>query len=147
MFRYEIMINPESCHNLFRLLHTRDLDHTKLQGVIFDNCCNFNSYLLNREARRYEYLLCLVDISHFKGHKKIKKGYSKSPGHVGCSNGFNSELYKENFGRNFNSQGREQFHSLLQKVSTSFNNMSFSSYMTMIKVFAVMRNLKNKGVI
>ena len=141
------MIEPESCHNLFRCLQTRNINHRKLKAVCYDNCCNFHSYLLNREARRYENLLCLIDISHFKGHKKVKQGYSKSPGHVGCSSGYNSELYKKNFNPNFNSQGREQFHSLIEKVSTSFNFMSFRGYMTMLKVFTVMRNLKNKGVI
>ena len=39
-FRFEIMIEPESCHNAFRLIQTRDIDHSKLKGLIYDNGCN-----------------------------------------------------------------------------------------------------------
>ena len=51
----------------------RDLDTSLLKGVIYDNACNFNSYLLEREPREWQYLRCLVDGAHYRGHKKAKK--------------------------------------------------------------------------
>ena len=53
----------------------RDLDTSKLKGVFYDNACNLHSYILNREPREWQYLRCLVDGMHFRGHKKTKKGY------------------------------------------------------------------------
>ena len=146
-YGFELMLNPESSKNLFRILQCRDLNHFKLQAILFDNACNFNAYLLNREPRMYEYLRCLIDISHFHGHKKRKLNSNTRMGHLGCSSSFNAANYKEHFSRSFNSQGREQFHSLLEKVSSSFTQMNYTSYMILLRVFCIMRNLKNKNII
>ena len=53
-FGYEIMLNKESSHNLFRFLRTRDVNLNKLEGVLFDFCCNLHPYALNREAEDFE---------------------------------------------------------------------------------------------
>ena len=45
---------------------------------------------------------------------------SKSDGHLGCSNGYDGLAYKPYLHKHFNSEGREQVHSLLEKVSSSF---------------------------
>ena len=58
--------------------------------------------------------------------------YKKSPGHLGCSSGFNSLNYKPYMPPGFNSQGREQCNSLLEKISGSLKQMNFVSYMTML---------------
>ena len=89
-YGFELMLNPESSKNLFRILQCRDLNHFKLQAILFDNACNFNAYLLNREPRMYEYLRCLIDISHFHGHKKRKLNSNTRMGHLGCSSSFNA---------------------------------------------------------
>ena len=59
----------------------RDLDtRTKLKGVFYDNACNFHTYLLGREPKEWEYLRCLVDGMHYRGHKKQpKRSVSQSP--------------------------------------------------------------------
>ena len=55
--------------------------------------------------------------------------------------------YKPSLHSHFNSEGREQVHSLLQKVSSSFRQMNYSSFMHMHRVFSGIRNLKSKGLI
>ena len=69
---------------------------------------------------------------------------SKSDGHLGCSNGYDGLAYKPYLHKHFNSEGREQVHSLLEKVSSSFRQMNFTSYMHLHRVFFGIRNLKSK---
>ena len=130
---FEMLLNRESSHNIFRLIQCRDLDRANLKGIIYDNACNLNSYILNREPRENEFLQCLVDGCHWNNHK-------------GCSQGFNSKNYKE-FIPTLNSQGREQMHSVLEKLSPAFRNMNYFSYMTKLRVFFGVNNLKKKGII
>ena len=73
---FEMNLTSESPHNLFRVLMCRDLDTSRLKGVIFDNACNFHIYLLGREPREWKYLRCLVDGAHYRGHKKTKKRFA-----------------------------------------------------------------------
>ena len=113
-YGYEIMLCQESAHNLFRLLMCRDVDLLSLKGIIFDNACGLDRYILNREPREFEYLRCLVDGAHwqvyyfvcaqlhiinqqiiYQGQKKLKRPDRKGRGgHIGCSEGFNYNLYK-----------------------------------------------------
>ena len=46
--------------------------------------------------------------------------HKRSPGHLGCSSGFNSMLYKPYLPSGFNTQGREQCNSLLEKIRETF---------------------------
>ena len=131
---FELLINREGGHNLFRLLQTRDLDIEKLEGVVYDNACNFDSYLLNREPRDFPYLRTLVDGAHWNNH-------------TGCSQGYNSQNYRSTLPKNWNTQGREQVHSLLEEVSSSFRQTNYVSFMTLVRVFFGMTNLKNKKLI
>ena len=55
--------------------------------------------------------------------------------------------YKPSLHSHLNSEGREQVHSLLQKVSSSFRQMNYSSFMHMHRVFSGIRNIKSKGLI
>ena len=105
-----MMLAKESAHNLSRFLMCRDVDMSKLEGVIFDNACGLDAYMLNREPREFQYLRCLVDGSHWQGQKKLKKpNKSGKGGHLGCSEGFNFNLYKV-------------FHNLLPSSGLLFNN-------------------------
>ena len=74
---FELMKNPESPRNVFRFLMTRDisLDPEKencLKGVIYDNACTLSKYILNREAKRFQYLRLLVDGMHWTGHRRTR---------------------------------------------------------------------------
>ena len=46
---------------------------SRLKGVIYDNACNFHSYLLGREPREWQYLRCLVDGAHFCERRSNRK--------------------------------------------------------------------------
>ena len=51
---------------------------------------------LFREPREFEYLRTLVDGAHWQGQKKLKRpDRSGRGGHLGCSEGFNFNLYKQ----------------------------------------------------
>ena len=131
---FELMLQRESAHNIFRLLMCRDLDFDRLKGVIFDHSCGLDQYLLNREPREFEYLRCLVDGSHWSGHKRLRKpDRSGKGGHVGCSEGFNFNLYKPHLPYQTNSQGREQMHAILDKLVPSLRQMSYPVFMTTMK--------------
>ena len=130
---FECLLNKESEHNIFRLIQCRDIMRERLDGIIYDNACNLNSYILNREPRENEYLRTLVDGCHWPNHKN-------------CSQGFNSANYKDSIPK-LNSQGREQIHSVIEKLSPSFRNMNYFSYMTMMEVFFGINNLKKKNII
>ena len=147
---YEIMLNAESPRNAFRLLKCRDLDmNGSLKGAIFDFGCGLHDYILGREAKEFEYLRVLVDVSHYRGHKKIKSGKGKenTGGHLGCSSGYDSGNYKEYLGKHFQTTGREQIHSPLNKLCSSLQQMKFTTYMKFLEVYFVYRNLKSMGEI
>ena len=134
----------ESPKNLFRLLMCRDLEFSRLRGIIFDHACGLNQYIMNREPQRFQYLRTLVDGVHFRGHKKTKKGTSKKGGHSGCSNGFNSMEYKKYWKSGYYTQGREQIHSQIDALTPSFRQMSYQSYMVMLRTFFALNNLKKR---
>ena len=65
-FGYELMLTQESSLNQFRFLMCRDVNMSKLEGVIFVNACGLDAYISNREPREFQYLRCLVDGSHWQ---------------------------------------------------------------------------------
>ena len=65
------------------------------------------------------------------GKAKRDSDRTGSGGHLGCSEGFNFNLYKEHLPEKTNSQGREQLHSKLDKMVESLIQMQgtqFSEY-------------------
>ena len=165
---YELMLCIESSHNIFRLLMCHDINMHELKGVIFDFPCGLDQYMLNREPLEFEYLRLLVDGGHWQvsqlvwfaltsmtllslwqGQKKLRQpDRSGQGGHIGCSAGFNFNLYKPYISvKQPNSQGREQMHSKLDKLCPSLKLMDYADYMNFLRVFFGLSNLKNKGVI
>ena len=103
---------------------------------------------LFREPREFEYLKTLVDGAHWQGQKKLKRpDRSGRGGHLGCSEGFNFNLYKQHLKEGVLSQGREQMHSRLTKLSSSLCQMNYNSFMIFLKVYFAITNLKNKGIL
>ena len=99
-----------------------------------------------REPREFEYLRTLVDGAHWQGQKRLKRpDRSGRGGHLGCSEGFNFNLYKPTLPHGTNSQGREQMHAKLDKMVDSLIQMEYSSFMIFMKVFFGINNLRNKG--
>ena len=128
---------------------TRDVDMANLEGVIFDFACGLDNYLLNREPREFQYLRCLVDGSHWQGQKKMRKpDRSGRGGHLGCSDGFNFNLYKKYLPGLLYSQGREeQTHADMEKCIDSLGQMNYKNFMQHMRVFFGLTNLKHRGLI
>ena len=132
---FELMLKPETCNNMFRILSCLDIDLSVLNTVIYDNGCNLSNFINNREARELKNIRTLVDAMHYRSHH-------------GCSSGYNSQLYKETLkpmkGR-LNTSGREQMHSKLRRLQPSFRQMNYVSWIQMHKVFFGINNLTMKG--
>ena len=143
---FELMLNHEGPKNLFRVLQCRDIDMHNLKGILVDHACLVDPYILNREAEMIEWKLLLVDGAHWNGMKKLKKpDRSGKNGHIGCSSGFNFNLYKPHLSPKPNSQGREQLHSLIEKCSDSLRLMSYRHFMKFMRIFFSLKNLENKS--
>ena len=83
------------------LIECRDFDMNALKGIICYFSCGLHAYSLNREAKYFEFTQFLVDGAHWQGQKKLKKPDSSSKkGHIGCSDGYNYNLYKKHLGIN-----------------------------------------------
>ena len=130
------------------MLECRDIDLNKLEGVLFDFACGLHPYVLNREAKNYEFLRFLVDGAHWNSQKKLKRpDNSGRGGHIGCSEGYNFNVYKKNIGFKINSQTREIMHSVLDKCVTSLKLKTYHDFMHWMKTFFALRNLRNMNVV
>lgn len=148
-FGFELMLERESAHNMFRFLMCRDIDLYSLKGVLYDFSCGLDPYLLNRDPREFEYKRILVDGAHWASQKQLKKpNQTGRGGHLGCSDSYNFNLYKKylNNEANINSQGREQMHAIVDACCKSLRQFSYSNYMTFLYVFFAVTNLKNRGM-
>ena len=81
-------------------------------------------------------------MNKLKAHNSKGKG-----GHIGCSEGFNWNLYRPVVTEKVNSQGREQLHSKISKCSESLRLMSYSNFMIFMKVFFALTNLRSRDSI
>ena len=103
-----------------------------------------HAYIMNREAPILEWKRLLVDGSHWSAMKKFKAQDGKGKGgHIGCSEGFNWNIYRPTVQEKVNSQGREQLHSLVSNCSESLRLMSYSNFMIFMKIFFDVTNLRN----
>ena len=134
-YGFELCLAPESEHNLSRFLLCRRINFKRLSAVIFDFACGLHEYVLNREPKEIEHIKFLVDGSHWNGHKKNKKTGHTSGGHIGCSESYNFNNYKDTFEFKLNSQGREQLHREVNKAVSSLSRMNYYNFMTSMKVF------------
>ena len=146
-YGFEIMMAHESARHFFKFLMNRRINFKNLEGVIFDFACGLHRYALNREPLDFEYLRFLVDGSHWQNQKKLKKqdNRSKKGGHLGCSNAYNFNTYKQftkvTADGAKNSQGREQMHSILTKLSKSYRQKNYHNFMRHMIAFFAIRNM------
>ena len=86
-----------------------------------------------------------MDGSHWTSKKQFKKGVTGSNGHLGWSESYNFNIYKQHVKSDVNdakdSQGREQLHSTLIKLSKSLRQKSYINFMRYVKVFFAVNNL------
>ena len=146
-YGFEIMIKHESPRHFLKFLMNRKLNLKKLKGVIFDFACGLHRYCLNREPKDFEFTRFIVDGSHYQGHKKLKRKDTRSgkKAHVGCSSSYNFNKYKtytkvHKDGAK-NSQGREQMHSILDKLAKSLRQKNYNNFMKYMICFFAIRNL------
>ena len=96
-----------------------------------------------------EYMRTLVDGAHWSAQKQLEKpNQTGRGGHLGCSNSFNFNFYKKYFKNEvrINSQGREQLHSIVDASCKSLRQFNYNNYMTFLKFFFAVTNLKNRGM-
>ena len=137
------MTEAESPRMFFKFYNNRVIDLNRCKGFVYDFACGLHRYTLNREPTQYEDKLFLVDGSHWTSTAKFKKKTNKQAGHLGCSNGYNFNAYKP-YGDAIsasNSQGREQTHSVLDKLSKSLRQRNYFNWFRYMKAFFAIRNL------
>ena len=83
----------ESPRHFFNFLTCREVDFNNLEGCIYNFACGLQRYVLNREPKQFETTRFLVDGSHWTSKKKFRED-SRSGGHLGCSSGYNFNIYK-----------------------------------------------------
>ena len=138
-YGFELQMGAESARSIFKLQMCRkfQMDNNgrkKLRGWVYDNACNAHRYCLNRDAEEFQYTKFIIDGVHFSGHKNCSKSYDFMQ-----YKPF-TKLHKD--GAKF-SQGREQMHAVLKKLSPSLRQQNYPNFMrTMICFFAI-RNLIN----
>ena len=85
---------------------------------------------------------------HWLGQKRLKKpGQSGKGGHLGCSDGYNYNLYRPLSPIHINTEGREQMHAVLEKCANTLRFMSYENFMIWMSVFFSVRNLMSMGIV
>ena len=141
-YGFELQMGAESARSIFKLQMCRkfqmDNGRKKLRGWIYDNACNTHRYCLNRDAEEFQFTKFIVDGVHFAGHKNCSKSYDFMQ-----YKPF-TKLHKD--GAKF-SQGREQMHAVLKKLSPSLRQQSYPNFMRSMITFFAIRNLINMNKI
>ena len=112
--------------NIFQILMTRKWNRSKLKGLIYNHACGAHRYFLNREPKDFKNFNFMVDDCHMQGQRRMKKA-NPSTGrcHLGCSQSYSFMEYKPytQLSRDgaHHSQGREQMHSVLEKLTPSLS--------------------------
>ena len=90
-------------------------------------------------------VLFIVDGCHFQGQRKMKKSTSGKASHLGCSESYSFMAYKPytqlQIDGAHNSQGREQMHSVPEKLAPSLRQMNYSNFMRTLIIFFSVHNL------
>ena len=106
--------------------------------------CGLHPYVLNREPALFENFRFLVDGSHWQGQKKLKKADKTGKGgHLGCSTGYNFNIYKPHLDAKINSQ----MHSTMENCTKSLRLKNYQNFMRWLIAFFAIRNLNNQDLI
>lgn len=139
----------ESPRFFYKFLKFRKINYKVFEGCIFDFACGLMRFALNRDADQFKNKRFLVDGSHWTSKKKFRKQTEKRSGHSGCSESFNFNVYKQHISESVNgaknSQGREQMHSVLDKLCKSLRQKNYPNFMAHLKLFFAIRNLVRMG--
>ena len=123
--------NPE----IFTKILTRRLPKSvkaSRRVFLYDNSCNLHKNALKRDAKEISKFRIFTDRHHWKNH-------------TGCSESYNSDQY--HYLKQVNTQICEQKNRSLRKLSSTLAYCSFKNYQNKVKLFFIMNNYEEKGVL
>ena len=124
-YGFQVMDSHESPCYPFKIFRSRFTSAPKL--IIYDNACKLHQYCLNREPAFFSHTQFSVDRFHWKGH-------------VGCSSGYNLNLYKSALTNTINSQVNEQANAGLQHIKSQLAYMSHENFIHTVSLFLAIKN-------
>ena len=122
-YGFEVLRSCESPRHPFRLFTTRFTSPPSV--IVDDNACQLHTYALNREPQRFKRTFFAVDRFHWRGH-------------VGCSSGYNLDLYSVH--KTLNSQVNEQANAGLQHIKSQLAYMTFDNFVFHLCLFLSIKN-------
>ena len=122
-YGFEVLRSCESPRHPFRLFTTRFISPPSV--IVYDNAYQLHTYALNREPQRFKRTLFAVDQFHWHGH-------------VGCSSGYNLDLYSVH--KSLNSQVNEQVNAELQHIKSQLAYMTFDNFVFHLCLFLSIKN-------
>ena len=125
---------------------TRKWNRSTLKGLIYNHACGVHRYFLNREPKDFKNFNFMVDDCHMQGQRRMKKANPITGRcHLGCSQSYSFMEYKPytQLSRDgaHHSQGREQMHSVLEKLTPSLWHVSYHNFMRTLVLFFSVHNL------
>ena len=113
-YGFQLMTEAESPRHFFKFINNWVIDLNRCKCAVYDFACGLHRYTLNREPTQYEDKYFF----NFNAYKPYSDAISAK-----------------------NSQGREQMHSVLDKLSKSLRQRNYYNWFRYIKAFFVIRNL------
>ena len=144
---FHLMLKGESPRNIFRIWMARKWNRNKLHGLIYDHACGAHRYFLNWEPKDFKNFNFIVDVCHYQGQQRMKKANpcTKKASHLGYSESYSFHEYKPytQLHRDgaHHSQGREQMHSVLERLTPSLRQMKYQNFMRTLILFFSVHNL------
>ena len=96
--------------------------------IIYDNSCKLHQYALNHEPMIFQNTVFLVDRFHWRGH-------------IGCSSGYNLDVYSQEHLASINSQINEQANAGLQRIKGYIVYMKDANFKFHVKLFLGCKNM------
>ena len=140
----------KSPRNIFRIWMARKWNRNKLRDLIYDHACGAHRYFLNWEPKdkpKDKNFNFIVDACHYQGQWRMKKANpsTKKGSHLGCSESYSFHEYKPytQLHRDgaHHSQGREQMHLVLERLTPSLRQMKYQNFMRTLILFFSVHNL------
>jgi len=133
-YGFQILKQHKSPKHPFEIFFTRF--KTMPEYIIYDNSCKLHQYILNREPTIFQNTVFMIDRFHWRGH-------------VGCSSGYNMDIYLQETLMQTNSQINEQANSGLQQMKRYIAYMKADNFKFHVKLLLACKNMaiqKNKFI-
>ena len=97
--------------------------------IDYDNCCKSHKCALRRFPHRVRHWTFVIDRTHFKNH-------------TACHAGYNIDEFPQL--KNVNSQQAEQINRSLRSLATVLAHYKWETYLRVLELFFVRRNMRMK---